>query len=137
MEALMFAPLLSAILFSAVPNYDVQTLCRSESDLAQDEADFNSCIHDERSARGELAKHWTTYPLPAKNICLSNTGIGLGHSYVELVTCFEIENWKNHLNDIGGTVGGAATGGSPPTPTQMGGFSATHPLGGSPAVHVR
>jgi hypothetical protein len=65
------------------------------------------------------------------------------NSYVELLTCIEMERWKTDLGPLtsqrasGGEVGGAG-GGSPPTPGQFSpSGAAVHPLGGSPSIHVR
>ena len=74
--------------------------------------------------------------------CSSEQTDEFDRSYVELMTCLEMQDWKAHLDDIGGgsAVGGSvagsgALGGSPLTPSQIGGYSATHPLGGIPGAH--
>ena len=132
----MFQLLAAAVLASTIPTYDVGRICRSDVELAQDESNFDSCINDERAAKEHIAREWATYPPSAKRQCLSNTNEDLDQSYVELMTCFQIEDWMKHLNAVGGATGGTEGGGSPPSPTQMGGYSATHPLGGRPTIHV-
>jgi hypothetical protein len=134
----MLQLLLIAVFAGSVPSYNVEKICRSDAELAQDRPSFNGCIRDEQAAREKITKEWATYPTSAKQECLPDVVMsgGLGESYVELMTCFEMQDWKQHLNDVGGPFVGGGRGGSPPTPTQLGGGSATHPLGGNPAIHV-
>jgi hypothetical protein len=133
----MFELLLVAMFASQIPNYSVEKICRSDAELAQDEFGLNACVQDEKAAKEKIAKEWSTYPASAKQECIPDVVMSgaLGQSYVELMTCFEIQDWKKHLNDIGGRVGGGTVGGSPPTSEQVGGGFATHPLGGGLATH--
>ena len=135
---MVFRLLLIAVFANTIPNYDVPRICRSDTQLGQDRASYNGCVQDETTAKERLAKDWSTYPALAKEECVPDAvlGSGLGESYVELMTCLEMQDWKKHLGSIGGQVGGGAVGGSPPTPTQIGGGVATHPLGGRPTIHV-
>lgn len=133
----MLQLLLVAVFATSIPNYNIERACRSSSELAQDKFGFNSCVQDEKAAKEKLTKEWATYPASAKDECIPDAVLsgGLGQSYVELMTCFEMQDWKKHLNDIGGGVGGGTVGGSPPTSEQIGGGFATHPLGGGIATH--
>jgi hypothetical protein len=132
----MLPLLFVAVFASGIPNYDVERMCRSDTELTQDNAGFNGCVQDERAAKEKITKEWATYPASAKDECIANISGELGQSYVELMTCFEMQDWKKHLNDVGGPFVSGGRLGSPPSPTQIGGGSATHPLGGSPAIHV-
>ena len=134
----MLQLLLTAAFASMIPSYDVERICRSDTELSQDKTGFDGCVRDEKAAREKIAKEWATYPASAKEECLPDVILsdGLGESYVELMTCLEMQDWKKHLGNIGGPAVGGSVGGSPPTPTQIGGGRATHPLGGRPTVHI-
>lgn len=127
---------IAAIAASLIPQYDIARTCHIDTAVTDDEAAYQSCISDEQAAKEKIAKEWSRYPSTARDACSTDQVPDPDSSYVELMTCFEIEDWKNHLNDVGGIVAGSRpVGGSPFTPEQMGGGMASHPLGGVPGAH--
>ena len=92
-----------AAVAGAVPNYDIDAICKSAATLSNDQNAIAGCVQDEKSAKDKLIKEWTSYPAAARRECMiDSTSLDLGHSYVELVTCFEMQDWKAHLDDVGG-----------------------------------
>jgi hypothetical protein len=49
-----------------------------------------SCLNDEKSARDDLVKSWSTYSAADKSHCLSMVSTGGDPSYVELLSCLEM-----------------------------------------------
>jgi hypothetical protein len=125
---------------AAIPTLDMSAGCRPHSHVIDQIGDYKSCMQDEQATKEKLAKEWSSYPAAARNDCISDRS-SLLNSYVELLTCIEMATWKSDLGKLtapgaaGGAVG-TSGGGSPPTPGQIGGSNLSHPLGGSPSVHV-
>lgn len=135
MLPLIFIALATA---SQVPALDISMGCKPDAAVSGQITDFQSCMRDEQATKERLDREWASYPAAAKSECTHNPE-SLVNSYVELLACIEMQTWKNDpaaMTSQGGYLGGAAKGGSPPLPEQMGGAGATHPLGGSPNVHV-
>jgi hypothetical protein len=141
----MFTGLLLALAINAFPTFDIENACRIDTEAAQeDNLAYQGCVKDEESARTTISAQWSRYPASSRMTCSSEQTDEFDGSYVELMTCLEMQDWKTHLGDIGGALAGGgsaagsrAFGGSPLTPSQIGGFSATHPLGGVPGAHFR
>ena len=49
-----------------------------------------SCMNDEKTAREELVKNWSSLSGDDKSHCLSMVSTGGGPSYVELLSCLEM-----------------------------------------------
>jgi hypothetical protein len=49
-----------------------------------------SCMNDEKAAREDLVKTWSTFSADDKSHCLSMVSTGGGPSYVELLSCLEM-----------------------------------------------
>jgi hypothetical protein len=78
---------------SSVPNVDIDKICSTaaQAALPEDAARAaKSCRDDEASARETLRTQWSGYPASAKDNCA--TGPELQFSYVELLTCIQIQN---------------------------------------------
>jgi hypothetical protein len=50
----------------------------------------DSCLNDEKSAREDLVKSWSTFSGDDRTHCLSMVSTGGGPSYVELLSCLEM-----------------------------------------------
>jgi hypothetical protein len=134
----MIALFLIGAMATSLPSLDISRGCRPESQEMGQITDYSSCMQDEQSTRQKLAREWSSYPAGARDDCLRDRD-SLLNSYVELLTCIEMQTWKSDLGSLtasGGAVTGGAGGGSPPTPGQLGGSGSLHPLGGSPAIHI-
>lgn len=141
----MFSGLLLALAINVFPTFDIEKACRIDTEAAQeDNGAYQACVKDEEAAKTKISAQWSHYPNSSRITCSSEQTDEFDESYVELMTCLEMQDWKTHLDDVGGglatggsAVGSGALGGSPLTPSQIGGYSATHPLGGVPGVHFR
>jgi hypothetical protein len=134
--------LAAAVSTSSLPSLDIAAGCKPQSPAESQDINYKSCVRDEEATKQKLAKEWGGYPAAARRDCLSDRS-SLVNSYVELLTCIEMQTWKNEPNTMnpsgGGTNGartGGALGGSPPAPGQIGGSSPSHPLGGVPGAHL-
>ncbi|HLJ71728.1 MAG TPA: hypothetical protein VKU03_10440 [Roseiarcus sp.] len=137
--------LAAAVSTSSIPSLDISTGCKPQGSVEGQITDYKSCMQDEEATKQKLTKEWASYPIAARRECVSDRP-SLVNSYVELLTCIEMETWKSEpavTNPSGEAAGAAmgarpagALGGSPPTPGQIGGASIAHPLGGNPAIHI-
>ena len=98
----MFALIFLAATVSAVPNLDIDKICKSAADIPGNQDPIAGCLNDEKAAKERLIKAWPTYPPASREDCTSELKFGVGVSYVEIETCFQIQDWKTHLQDIGG-----------------------------------
>jgi hypothetical protein len=100
----MIPLLLLVAAVSAIPNYDIDKMCKYAASIGGDQDSATaSCVQDEKAAWERHVKAWPTYPAPARRECTSDLQFNVGNSYVELETCFQMQDWKNHIEDIGGT----------------------------------
>ncbi|MGA2043287.1 MAG: hypothetical protein ABSG83_07915 [Roseiarcus sp.] len=92
----MIPVLVLAALAAFPPTTDPQRICQSARDAALPEeraGAFQSCVNDEASARDELKRRWTTFSAEARTTCAEPKG--LEASYVEMLTCLEMESGSN------------------------------------------
>jgi hypothetical protein len=77
---------------AAAPRFDVGPSCRGASDqhLAYGQS-FIECIRDETAARDEVSRNWSSYTGSARGRCSAEVMIGGDPSYVELLTCMELD----------------------------------------------
>jgi hypothetical protein len=77
---------------SQVPKLDLTATCR-----AMDSKDFSikidtqRCLKTEDEARAKLAADWATYKVADRNLCTQTARLGGIESYVQLLTCLELE----------------------------------------------
>ena len=100
MKALVPAALLllSALPASAgdIPRIDFERTCRDTPPVAMDKkATFEQCMADEKEARDQLSGAWAHASAKARQQCSAMTQLGGQSSYVELITCLEMENPSN------------------------------------------
>jgi hypothetical protein len=98
----MIALLVIATMASAVPTYDVEKSCRSAGEITQENNAMEGCVADEKAAKDKLIKEWSNYSAAARDTCASSQVGDQTNSYVELYTCFEMQDWKKNLNEVGG-----------------------------------
>jgi len=137
----MLALILAAVVSSSsIPSLDIKAGCTPQSSMEDQDINYKSCVRDEQETKRKLEKEWGSYPVAARRECVSDRS-SLVNSYVELLTCIEMQTWKNEPDTINSgngraTAAGGALGGSPPLPGQIGGYTASHPLGGVPGAHL-
>jgi hypothetical protein len=77
---------------ASVPTLDIEKTCRRAQPLsAGEKSAYQSCMNDENEARKELIKTWSTFKPGAQTTCVQETKIGGAPSYVELVTCLQLD----------------------------------------------
>ena len=76
-----------------VPRFDYQHTCRDTPPVAMDKkATYDQCLADEKQARDQLGRTWSKAPPRAREQCATLTQLGGQSSYVELITCLEMES---------------------------------------------
>jgi hypothetical protein len=89
--ALIVGSSLIAVSADAVPTLKVEPSCRAAGiDGMITGRTSESCLNDEKSAREDLTKAWSTFSAADRNHCLSMVSTGGGASYVELLSCLEM-----------------------------------------------
>jgi hypothetical protein len=99
----MIALILLAATASAVPNLDIDKMCKSAGNIPGIQDPIAGCTSDEKAAKARLIKAWPTYSAAAREECASNLQLEYGVSYVEIETCFQMQDWKANPGDVGGT----------------------------------
>jgi hypothetical protein len=78
---------------TAVPKGAIESVCRDAQVAAMPESRsiaYDSCVRDERSAYDKLQQGWSNYSAAARETC-AEPGDGVPFSYVELLTCLEMQ----------------------------------------------
>lgn len=89
---MLVATTASAASPALLPKLDIKGTCRRAQPLSSGEKSaFQGCLDDEIRARQELAKSWSSFKAAAQKDCLQVTKIGGAASYVELLTCLELD----------------------------------------------
>jgi hypothetical protein len=70
------------------PKFDIARECRSEGGPPETQ---QTCAADEAQAYGELQKEWIQFSARARVQCNGEAGSDITASYVELLTCLEME----------------------------------------------
>ena len=80
-----------------VPNFDVARSCKLDvaatTGLSVDQS-IKSCVNDEQKAKRQLASQWSKFPAPSRASCISQESIGGTPSYVSLLTCLQMGQWR-------------------------------------------
>jgi hypothetical protein len=78
---------------AAPPKLDVRTTCRRTQPLSGggEQSAYQGCMRDEADAQRELAKTWSTFTPSSQAICVQETKIGGAPSYVEVLTCLQLD----------------------------------------------
>ena len=91
-------PLLLAAGRGSVPNLDIKTTCHASgvSSLGSGGIDQSedACLRDEHGAHDELVKMWPKVPAAIRETCSNEVRIGGSPSYVELLTCAQMNEWS-------------------------------------------
>ncbi len=92
----MVVMFLLAALGASIPQADINKICRSAQvdSLPEDRVTaMRGCVGDETSARDQLRHEWGRYSATDKSNCASTPGMQF--SYVELLTCLEMQRGGN------------------------------------------
>ena len=91
-SALILALTTAAAVQSGVPTLNLSGTCR-----ALDRKDFSiqidpqRCLKSENEARAKLAEDWAKYSAADRSLCTQTARMGGVESYVQLLTCLELQ----------------------------------------------
>jgi hypothetical protein len=75
-----------------LPKLDIKATCRRAQPLSTGEKSaYQSCMDDEVQAQKQLSHKWSSFKAAARATCTQETRIGGAPSFVELVTCLELD----------------------------------------------
>jgi len=75
----------------SLPKFDVKATCRRAQPLSGEKSAFQSCIDDEVQAQKDLSRSWFSFRAASRATCTQETRIGGAPSFVELLTCLELD----------------------------------------------
>ena len=77
---------------SRVPDLDLRAVCRAlDSNDFSMQIDTQRCLKTEHEARAKLADEWSQFKAKDRDLCTQMAKMGGMHSYVQLLTCLELE----------------------------------------------
>jgi hypothetical protein len=76
---------------------------------------FEICVADEKRARDQLARQWSSFDPAARTQCARTSTAGHAASYIELLTCLELEQADREVRGLGSSTGIIITGPERPT----------------------
>jgi hypothetical protein len=95
-----FAIILALLLFesgaawaTSPPKFDLQVTCHRGQPPGGggEKTHYQGCLDDETDAQKEMLKTWSTFKPGAQAMCAQETRIGGTPSYVELLTCLQLD----------------------------------------------
>jgi hypothetical protein len=95
----MLVIFLLVALGASIPLGNINKICASSQvgTLPEDRASaLRGCVGDETSARDQLHREWGRYSAADKSNCAETPGMQL--SYVELLTCMQMQHGSNFGN---------------------------------------
>ena len=75
----------------ALPKLDIKATCRRAQPLTGVQSAYQGCINDETDAQRELSRTWFDFKPGPRSTCTQETNIGGSPSYVELLTCLQLD----------------------------------------------
>jgi hypothetical protein len=100
-----------------VPDLNFQPICRQSGpgNLAGKD-DIRTCLEDEGAARDALAKQWSQFESADRTRCIRLSTTNGSASYVEVLTCLEMDRDAKKLRRTTGAALGAAEQALAPAP---------------------
>ena len=89
-------------LAASFPNIDIHNACHKAEVSAIPEkraSVVESCVREEEKARGILSQKWAEFSSSARQSCTEANG-GFQYSYVELLTCLQVQSGVNLDSDL-------------------------------------
>lgn len=74
-----------------VPTLDVGRTCRPLGGDKSLQINVDRCFKGEQEAREQLARQWADFPAADRALCTQTATMGGTASYVELITCLELQ----------------------------------------------
>ena len=75
----------------ALPKLDIKATCRRAQPLSGQQNAYQGCVNDETDAQRELSRTWFDFKPGPRSTCTQETKIGGAPSYVELLTCLQLD----------------------------------------------
>jgi hypothetical protein len=75
----------------ALPKLDIKATCRRAQPLSGQQNAYQGCLNDETDAQRELSRTWFDFKAGPRSTCTQETKIGGAPSYVELLTCLQLD----------------------------------------------
>ena len=126
-------------LAASFPNIDIHSACHKAEVTALPErraSVVESCVREEEKAKGILSRKWTEFSSSARQTCSEANG-GFQYSYVELLTCLQVQSGTNIdadlLNKPLGTIPAAPSAAKPILPERLSPPTASGPAPNLPA----
>jgi hypothetical protein len=92
LSPLALGTLLLLPIADAVPKLNYEPICRAAAKAGEGlDARFSRCMAEEEKARATLEKEWSTFVVSSRTSCAGMSSTMGIQSYVELLTCLEIE----------------------------------------------
>lgn len=79
------------------PDFNIAQTCRLDLTAAfgtDTSQQYKACVSDEQNARQQLQSRWPKFPPAMRTSCASQESVGGTPSYVSLLTCLQMSNWK-------------------------------------------
>jgi hypothetical protein len=99
---LAFAGTLLMTVADKVPTLNVEAGCRAAAKMGDSlslDTTLRQCLADENSARDQLEKQWTQFPLALRQRCVTTTETGGDPSYVEVLVCLQMGRDAAQMED--------------------------------------
>jgi hypothetical protein len=129
--------ILLIVLAASFPNIDIHTACHTAEAAALPDkraSVFGNCVQEEEKAKTILSQKWAEFSPSARQSC-TEAGGGLQYSYVELMTCLQVQSSSNLdadlLNKPLGGIPAAPSAAKPILPERL-----SPPTAGVPAPHL-
>src|ERR1700752_1953926 len=90
------------LIADGLPALNVESGCRAAAKMGDRlslDATLRQCLADENSARDELEKQWTQFPLALRQRCVTTTETGGDPSYVEVLVCLQMGRDAAQMGD--------------------------------------
>jgi hypothetical protein len=94
--------ILVAVLAASFPSIDIHKACHKAEVTAlpdKRESVVEECVREEEKARGVLSQKWAEFSLSSRQSCTEANG-GFQYSYVELLTCIQVQSGVNLDADL-------------------------------------
>jgi hypothetical protein len=102
--AFLLSPAIASAKQEGPPHYDIPRTCQGAQIYAINDKDlaYRGCVSDENEARAQLERKWRQYKPQSRKDCIEE-GATPVPSYVELLTCLEMNEEAATLDKPGGS----------------------------------
>jgi hypothetical protein len=99
--AIIVAGHLAVAVADRPPVVNFEQTCREEAIRTNDK--FEICVADEKRARDQLARQWSSFDPGARARCARTSTSGRAESYLELLVCLELDQADREVHGQGTT----------------------------------